>query len=282
MPEKTGSSEHTDRHRVTDILPPPFAWIDIPGGEVTLEGNKGSYIPEGKTETFTVAPFAIAKYPITNAQFRVFLDAGGYDNPEWWTAEGWQYRNEEGWMGWIEPRKWHREKSNHPDSPVVGASWYDAVAFCLWLNAEIAGSGRGGSRSAQKGKIMLPTEQQWQRAAQGGDGRIYPWGNEWDHTRCNNDWDERGAYRPTLVTRFEGADQSDSPFGVTDMVGNTHEWTLTDHRTGHQHVDQPAEDRIVRGGQWDDRYPEDFRVDCRSYFEVHVGGYGAGFRIAYV
>ena len=70
-----------------------------------------------------------------------------------------------GTASWSEPRFWNDSQWNGAQHPVVGVSWYEAVAFCLWLS-DVTGE-----------RIMLPTEDQWQYAAQGDDGRTYPWGN---------------------------------------------------------------------------------------------------------
>src|SRR5690606_32128020 len=132
----------------------------------TLE--EGGYVPEGG-QTFDVPAFAIAKYPITNAQYAKFIAAGGYNQRKWWTDAGWQAR-ELGltWDGkptgkaWTQPRFWQDSEWNGAEFPVVGVSWYESVAFCLWLS------------EASSENIALPTEQQWQFAAQGSDGRVYP------------------------------------------------------------------------------------------------------------
>jgi len=181
------------------LLPAPFAWIEIPG-------RKG--------KTWQGAPYQIAKYHVTNAQFRLFVDAGGYRERKWWTDAGWAARERE---KWTEPRYWSDSKWNGNEYPVVGVSWYEAVAYCLWLS-EALGE-----------KIMLPTEDQWQYAAQGDDKRAYPWGNTWDGSRCNNRVGGQGIGKTTPVRQYEG--KGDSPFGVVDMAGNVWEWCLTDYET---------------------------------------------------
>ena len=202
----------------SDILPPPFAWIDIPTGKVTLITKNGwaeNYIPEGQSQTFDVPAFAIAKYPLTNAQFAPFIEAGGYKTKKWWTDAGWGQREKD---GWTEPRFWSDSKWNGTEQPVVGVSWYEAIAYCQWL-------------SEQTGqKILLPTEQQWQFAAQGDEGRDYPWGSGWNRDLCNNNVDKKGIGKTTPVTQYEG--KGDSPFGVVDMAGNVWEWCLTEHESG--------------------------------------------------
>lgn len=158
------------------LLPAPFDWIEIPTGKVTLE--EGGYIPNGG-QNYDVPTFYIAKYPITNAQFAKFIGEGGYNQKKWWTDFGWQLKENE---SLVAPRYWNNTELNGSEQPVVGVSWYEAVAFCLWMS-DITGE-----------KIMLSTEQQWQRAAQGNDDRIYPWGNQFDKSRANT---ESGIGRTT-------------------------------------------------------------------------------------
>jgi formylglycine-generating enzyme required for sulfatase activity len=260
-----------------DILLKPFSWIDIPAGKVTLKTEKGwtaNYIPEGKTQTFDVPAFTIAKYPLTNAQFAPFIGAGGYTQDRWWTKAGIAARQqgiEWDWMvtdqPWTAPRLWQDSKWNGPDYPVVGVSWFEAVAFCLWLS-EATGE-----------RIMLPTEQQWQRAAQGNTGRAYPWGDKFDSARCNSgvgiDWLKSST---SPVAKYEG--KGDSPFGVVDMSGNVWEWCLTDYDSGTQDIDIDASKRVLRGGAWNDDDVLDVRADYRFWSSpVDLDGSG-GFRLA--
>lgn len=220
-----------------DLMPQPFAWIEIP--------NKG---------------YSIAKYPITNAQFAKFIEADGYKEEKWWTKEGWQ-KCQEGWhydggwkasgKAWTQPRYWNDSEWNGAEQPVVGVSWYEAVAFCLWMS-EVTGE-----------KIMLPTEDQWQYAAQGDDGRDYPWGKKWDASRCNNNVDSKGIGKTTPVRQYEG--KGDSPFGVVDMAGNVWEWCLTDSENKTNDINSYVTYRVLRGGSWDSIYSDYFRCDNRNW-----------------
>lgn len=237
--------------RVEDVLPPPFAWCDIPAGRVTLEA--GGYLRE--TTTFDVPEFAITKYPITNAQYKVFVSAkDGYADPQWWDYSGdasqWRKAN---------PRP---QATAFPvdDHPRTNVSWYDAVAFCRWLTA----------KTGQQ--IALPTAQQWQRAAQGDDGRTYPWGNEFDVNKANTR--ESGIERTTPVTQYpRGA----SPFGVLDMSGNVWEWCLTAW-----YIEKTALDsiggRCLRGGSWSD-YRGSARLSFRNRNNPNEWGSHVGFRM---
>ena len=242
--------------RVADLLPAPFDWVEIPGGHGTLKTSRVTLsIPSER--------YWIARYPVTNAQFAKFIEAGGYDNEWWWTAEGWGYRQK---GGWTEPRYWNSSKWNGADQPVVGVSWFEAAAFCLWLS-DVTGEA-----------IMLPTEAQWQYAAQGDDGRAYPWGNDWDGRRCNNSVDPYSSDRTTPVTRYEG--RGDSYFGVVDMAGNVWEWCLTDYDNQTNDVNSSAERRVLRGGSWDVGNPGNFRCDYRGWITPYSGYINGGFRLA--
>lgn len=188
------------------MITPKIDWIEIP--------EKG---------------YHISKYPVTNAQFSTFIEAGGYSNSLWWTKRGWKVR-QEGWSiaeqgivlrddiwkpsnsPWTEPRFWHSKKWNGDLQPVVGISWYEAVAFCLWLS------------DATDESIMLPTEDEWRYAAQGNDGRTYPWGNNWESDRCTHSVHPKKRKSTTYITKWEG--KGDSPSGVVDMTGNVWEWCI--------------------------------------------------------
>ena len=193
---------------------PEFVWLPVPGGEITLEGNAG---------TFPVQPFAISKYPVTWAQYRSFLEAeDGYRQQRWW--RGLAERQ-------AQPGEQYRQQDNHPAENV---SWYDAVAFCRWLSARLGY------------EVRLPTEWEWQQAATGGDpAREYPWGADWRPEYTNTL--ESGLGRTTAVGLYP---QGASPVGALDMSGNVWEWCLNEHdhpqRTGLSGTAR----RVVRGGSW--------------------------------
>jgi formylglycine-generating enzyme required for sulfatase activity len=246
------ASQHT-RPRSIDLLPTPFAWIEIP--------NKG---------------YSIAKYPVTNAQFAKFIEAGGYSERKWWTdagweakAKGWAWNKEKGeWRptnnAWTEPRYLQVSKWNDAEQPVVGVSWYEAVAFCLWLS-DVTGE-----------KVMLPAEDQWQYAAQGDDGREYPWGKNWDARRCNNNKGGKGIGKTTPVRQYEG--KGDSPFGVVDMAGNVWEWCLHERKT--KYVNSMVWYRVLRGGAWWNDKVDYFRCALSDWDPPHAGESDKGFRLA--
>jgi formylglycine-generating enzyme required for sulfatase activity len=172
----------------------------------------------------------IARYPVTNAQYRRFVEAGGYDNNEWWSQEGWQWRQGKpryDWQKLDQPDYWQDSKWNRPDQPVVGVTWYEAEAYCHWL-AEHTGR-----------PYRLPAEAEWQRAAQGDDDRQYPWGNAWREGVCNTAEANIGQTSP--VGQF--SPDGDSPLGCADMSGNVWEWCQ-------DWYDDQKTARVLRGGSW--------------------------------
>ncbi|MCL4253980.1 MAG: formylglycine-generating enzyme family protein [Anaerolineae bacterium] len=243
----------------TDIMPQPFSWIHIPAGTATIDYIAG-YM-RGKT-VFDVPEFYIGKYLVTNAQYRLFVEAGGYADDQWWTQTGLSERQKGGWK---HPLFWHKPEWTADDYPVTGVSWYEAVAFCRWMSA-ITGE-----------HIMLPTQPAWVRAAQGDDGRVYPWGNAWDKTRCNNN--ELKLGKTTPVKQFEGL--GDSPYGVVDMAGNLSEWCSTNWMTG---SDDPegSDIRVFIGASWlnSDKYRCEISGSYRIWQKPHYRYNLAGFRLA--
>ena len=221
----------------------------------------------------TLEEYAIARYPVTNAEFDRFIQDGGYDNPEYWTEAGWKRKESD---GWTQPRHWEDEKWNDPSQPVVGVSWYEALAYCRWLSAR---SGR---------EYRLPSEAQWEKAARGTDGRRYPWGDEWDPEHCNNK--ESGPGRTTPVGQYP---EGDSPSGVGEMVGQVWEWCSSKYggvgnepefsypyRPDDGRESQEGDDtRILRGGSWYESSPAGrCRCGYRAWVYPWGGDFNGGFR----
>ncbi|MCA9423152.1 MAG: SUMF1/EgtB/PvdO family nonheme iron enzyme [Nitrospira sp.] len=118
------------------------------------------------------------------------------------------------------PEYWTDLKWNKADHPVVGVSYFEAEAYASWA----------GKR--------LPTEQEWEKAARGTDGRDYPWGDIFDKTKCNSKESSIGA--TTSVTKYT---TGISPFGCFDMAGNVWNWYASRY-------DQSNDQRVVRGCSW--------------------------------
>jgi formylglycine-generating enzyme required for sulfatase activity len=162
----------------------------------------------------TLTAFAIDIYEVTNAQYRQFIEAGGYTTQNLWSADGW---------GWVrnqdrrQPSYWDNAQLNAPEQPVVGVSWYEAEAYCRWA-----------------GKL-LPTEPQWDKACRGDDKRSFPWGNtplQQSVASVSDSSAERQFSTPAVVGSVP---QTQSPYGVHDLAGNVLEWTQT-ARDGQQFV----------------------------------------------
>ena len=174
--------------------------------------------------------YYIARTPITNAQYAAFVEATDHGFPELW-----------------ERGRPPRGKESHP---VIWVSWHKAVAYCDWLS-DVTGQ-----------PYRLPSEAEWEKAARGTDGCIYPWGDEWDLERCNTE--RAGIGFTTPVGVYPGGA---SPYGLLDMAGNVWEWTCSlwgenwaepDFRypydPGDGREDREARNdvcRVVRGGSWD-------------------------------
>ncbi len=259
------------------LLPPLAA---IPGGAYTI-GDDTPICREfnGQVEhvaghvprhTIAVDPFNIARFPVTNAEWRCFMAAGGYDDERWWdtdAARAWRrgelanegakdnnrywrrrfqadpglfelsiatgrFPNEEAvqrWRGWMtlddeafeavlaaqwqarrmaEPAFWHEARFNASAQPVLGVCWFEARAYGRWLSAQ---SGRA---------FRLPTEAEWEAAARGRAGRLYPHGDAFDPAKGNTY--ETRLNRPSPVGVFL---EGDTPEGVSDMCGNACQWT---------------------------------------------------------
>ncbi|MFN8443770.1 MAG: SUMF1/EgtB/PvdO family nonheme iron enzyme [Caldilineaceae bacterium] len=164
----------------------------------------------------------IGKYPVTNKQFRRFVDDDGYEEQGWWSEEGWSERQE---GNWSEPRYWNDDRFNHSNQPVVGVTWYEAEAYCNW-------------RSAQLGiEVRLPSEAEWLAAAHASQ-QEYPWGNGFDLTRANTK--ESDLQQTTPVDMYQDGATAE---GVYDLSGNVWEWS--------QDVDTDGWPWL-KGGSWYD------------------------------
>lgn len=150
------------------------------------------------------------------------------------------------------------------DHPIVNVSWDYASAYAQWAGA------------------ALPTEAEWEMAARGTDGRTFPWGNNWDASRCCNSVESR----QTSVARVGSYPAGASPYGALDMAGNVWEW-MTDWYEETYYVFSPERNptgpffgthRVLRGGSWGNDMIHDYRTTTRVVCEPDVRGGSIGFR----
>ncbi len=230
--------------------------IVIPAGEFWMGTDRPTLEKAGvewqdwmKNETpvhqLYLPAYAIGRYPVTNAEYARFIEAGGYRRREWWTEAGWGWREKE---GRTQPGYWTDKQWNGANYPVVGVSWYESAAYCRWLS-EVSGR-----------TYRLPAEAEWEKAARGTEGRLWPWGNTWRPERCNSR--EKGPGRTTPVGQY--SPDGDSPYGLADMVGNVWEWCATradplppypypvDKNEWAQDYLEGTNVRVLRGGSWYD------------------------------
>jgi formylglycine-generating enzyme required for sulfatase activity len=200
-------------------------WVTIPAGEFWMgsdERDKEAFDNERPARRIELDEYQIARVPITNAQYALFVTEANVDPPGHWRGR--------------QPPK------GEEDHPVVNVSWHDAQAYGRWLTEKI---GRA---------VRLPTEAEWEKAARGDrDGRRYPWGDEWGELMCNSG--ELGLDDTSPVGLFlSGA----SPYGALDIAGNVWEWCQSKYKPYPYDADDGREDlkgdgrRVLRGGSFDD------------------------------
>jgi len=193
-----------------------------------------------------VQEFEICKYPVTNFQYRAFVQDKGREPPGHWKGD-----------------KYPDGLHNHP---VVSVSWYDAKDYCKWLNEKTGKSYR------------LPTEAEWEKAARGTDRREFPWGDEWDVNKCNTRDGGPGTTTPVDQYSPHGGG---SFYEVADMAGNVWEW-CADWLNAYPGNPFPDEDygetyKVLRGGSWD-HGQVGARCAYRNWFEPRNRIEDVGFR----
>ena len=189
--------------------------ILIPKGDFLMGSNESD--PAVRESDFKplhkiyLDDFYIDKYEVNVGQFKKFVAATGYITDAEKNGGAWVITiskgGQEGNISWRNPGF-----SQNDNLPVVCLSWNDAKAYCDWAEKK------------------LPTEAEWEKAARGTDGRMYPWGSEWNPSKCNgNEWDprndktdHRGGLNLTVPVGIYP--QGASPYGVMDMAGNAYEW----------------------------------------------------------
>jgi len=269
-------------------------FIPLPGGEFWMGSTEEEVAQVVKAtgkdwakrelprHRVAVEDFALAKYPTTNAMFARFIEAEGYTNPEWWRGVPKDFWRGDGkikdYWGNVrsQPEYWEDERFSGANQPVVGVSWYEAVAYCRWLTATL----NDGH------EYRLPTEAEWEVAARGREARRYAWGDEWVKGRANTE--ELSLKRTSPVGIFpDGA----TPEGLLDLTGNVWEWCSDwfDEQEYARHVGSIARNptgpekgrsKVLRGGSWGSSVPWWVRCAYRGIYHPAVGPGYYGFRVA--
>lgn len=241
--------------------------IEIPGGYFE-QGNEciDALDNERPIQQVNLETYCIDRYPVSCGQYKRFMEAGGYQNPNWWSNAGWEWLQSQ---QVTQPLYW----SYHPcwtNHPVCGVSWYEAEAYARFV----------GKR--------LPTEAEWEKAASWNPEtkvqRIYPWGEEGlDSDCCNHD----NAFSQT--TPVDAYPNGQSAYGLYDTLGNVWEWTATVFQgyegfasypyTGYSKVYFDGQHQVLKGGSWATR-PWALRCSFRNWYYPGVRQILAGFRCA--
>jgi formylglycine-generating enzyme required for sulfatase activity len=219
-------------------------FVRVPKGKFIMgskDDNKLAWDNEKPQHTVEIPyDYWIARYPVMNEQFAAFVQATKHQH-EW--VSDW------------------KKKANHP---VVNVAWRDAVAYCKWLNETLRGE-------IGDGVVRLPTEAEWEKAARGDAerGNEWPWGNEFDKTKCNSS--EGGKSGTTPVGAY--SPQGDSPYGAAGMVGNVWEWCHSIYKPYPYKADDGREEsgldvRVLRGGAW---YDAEGGARCAYRYNVPPG-----------
>ena len=214
----------------------------IPSGTFTMGYHNGQEDEKPEHEATLTKDYWMYRTPVTVAQYLRFCKETGKPEP----AEpkwGWQ---------------------NYEQHPIVNVNWHDAVSYCEWAGGQ------------------LPTEAQWERAARGGQNTLYPWGDEWDNTKCQSSKRRMEDSRSTSPVGLYGA----FGYGLCDMTGNVYEycadWYDEDFYRRGACVDpvnlKPARFRSLRGGAWSSTSPALFRVSYRSWGLQNICVDVCGFR----
>lgn len=196
---------------------------------------------------------------VSNKQYQKFMESQGYNYQGFWSIEGWNWRCQNNIE---EPLFWRKKGFNAPDKPVVGISWYEAMAYGVWAGKH------------------LPTESQWEYAARGESGQVYPWGeNVPDKSYAN--------YSGKSTTICNSFPKGKSHCGCYDMAGNTWEWCYdwySEMYYGQSPICNPigpieGEERVCRGGSW--TYDMDtLKTYYRFFGEPDLRDKSYGFRCA--
>ena len=250
---------------------PAIDWVAIPPGHFEYQQGEALELPG----------FWMARYPVTNRQFQAFIAAGGYEVAPGWLSKTRQALTkltgrevESGTDGWRNLRQRQPEASRwqQGNRPRTNVDWYEAVAFTRWLGARLG---------LPEGALRLPTETEWERAARGAAGRVYPWGNEYrpGHANVDERAGQAGPWYLQQTTAVGVYPHGAAPEGVEDLSGGVWEWCLNRFEDpGDTRVDASGAPRALRGGSWFD-VPDIARAGARHWNLPDYRFGNIGFRV---
>ena len=243
---------------------PLFGFIEIPAGKFLMGSSltdRKAFKNERKQHSLFLETFFIAKYPVTVMQYRTFLEYTGKEVPS------------------------NLYNNKHGNHPVVNVNWFEAITYCQWLTKQLKEKNEIAEQvtslfNTNDWQVMLPSEAEWEKAARGTDGRIYPWGNTFDGNYLN--YNATGIGRTCPVGCFE---KGASPYHIEEMSGNVWEWTRSTYKNYPYVYDDGREDikdknavRVLRGGRW--YYPvRDCRIAYRFRYRPDYRDEIFGFRL---
>ena len=258
-------------------------FIRIPAGSFLMgssDEDKLSRANEKPQHSLNIAKtYWLAKFPLTNAQFGQFVELTGYQTDAEKVGAAYGYEGSQ-WQqilgaNWLHPRGSQSQISGKQEHPVVSVTWFDAQQYCKWFNLRFANELQVNRNLV----LRLPSESEWEKAARGEFGAVYPWGSQApDQASCNfdmrlGDTTPVGQYSPI----------GDSPYALSDMAGNVWEWTNSlfaaypyEEQDGREDQQKPGS-RVVRGGSFDND-AQFVRCACRT--QLAVPHNSLGFRVA--
>ena len=215
--KESATGQKQSQEQPASARPPAGAMVSIPAGEFTM-GSQDGDADERPAHKVYVDSFSIDVYEVTVGQYAEFLRSGEVRAPlDWKTIN----------------------QSANQKRPVANVDWADAVAYCKWA----------GKR--------LPTEAEWEKAARGTDGRIYPWGND-PPTPLHANYGKMGSHDYETLAPVGTLEVGKSPYGIYDMAGNVWEW-VSDWYDNDYYKNSPQQNpggpsmggfKVIRGGSW--------------------------------
>lgn len=255
-------------------------YVYVPAGSFTYGGDPEAMLGLPAEEVF-LDDFFIYQYPVTFGEYLIFLNELHLEDPEKAVAMLPRNPGEEVYASFIDgsfrvnrdtlfhgpiTERYPSEEGHEERLPVFGVSWFDAVAYTQWRS------------SKEKREVVLPTETQWEKAARGVDGRIFPWGNFFDPNFCKMSHSRpANELQPEPVGSFS---YDSSPFEMRDVVGTICEWIITNLiDPGFVGGDVVEAGKFVRGGGWIASSMNSLRVCGRISRSGGAPSYNYGFRL---